>query len=517
MLKNLFIIFCTIFTSFAHAQLSDLNNLANGEITNFQTLFDKKDKVFGYAAVYDLGKIDKFTKKFQFYIFDKNLNQILNQEVKTEAEVINFSAFIDMFGTLKVLPYSEKGYEPNYKKYAIDIYNNTIKEYHNECYIEGKMEVCKDELNKEQLEKKRKLELKYNGSFEDADVYNLENKEKFVIKNNYAEKKRIFFSDQFEAIKYDVNNAQVWTFKDEKSLVVNENRNYYTLHYDTTCLQIMRFNYLKKDFKSADFMCIDMKTGKLLNITNNRQFNEETYLSFNNMLSGTRTKYIGNTKEYQNNMQYIAGKMSNTTTWKTLFKERGIVKMVFDKKGASPVFSEFVYTDLKKWFPEISTEGNLNGFSPVIIDVFQFDNGKITLLYEQFKIGSDFWKGQVPIVDDLMLVDLDENLKVTSAELVAKQKTKNAVSEYLYSQFINDDKDVVFFYIDDIKNEKTGKKDIILYINKITGDELIQDEMPITSKTNSIYPKIAKEGYILLREYNKEAKYNQVRLEKLNF
>jgi hypothetical protein len=45
------------------------------------------------------------------------------------------------------------------------------------------------------------------------------------------------------------------------------------------------------------------------------------------------------------------------------------------------------------------------------------------------------------------------------------------------------------------------------------------EEIAISSRKEKfsidIFP--AKEGYILMREYNEKEKYNQVRLEKLNF
>ncbi len=45
-----------------------------------------------------------------------------------------------------------------------------------------------------------------------------------------------------------------------------------------------------------------------------------------------------------------------------------------------------------------------------------------------------------------------------------------------------------------------------------------QEIIPISEKDNyQVMPYVAKEGYILLREYNNKDKYNKIRLEKLNY
>jgi hypothetical protein len=59
---------------------------------------------------------------------------------------------------------------------------------------------------------------------------------------------------------------------------------------------------------------------------------------------------------------------------------------------------------------------------------------------------------------------------------------------------------------------------LILGINTIINGKLSEEKIPLTAKKKySIYPQPAKEGYIMLREYNEKDKYNQIRLEKLNY
>ena len=78
---------------------------------------------------------------------------------------------------------------------------------------------------------------------------------------------------------------------------------------------------------------------------------------------------------------------------------------------------------------------------------------------------------------------------------------------------------MVFFYKDYLKDDETKDKNWNLYINTIINGKFSQEQVQISSKEDKyfIYPYIAKEGYILLNEFNKKDKYNQIRLEKLNY
>ena len=62
-----------------------------------------------------------------------------------------------------------------------------------------------------------------------------------------------------------------------------------------------------------------------------------------------------------------------------------------------------------------------------------------------------------------------------------------------------------------------GKKEYELLINSIKNNAVQTEKIPLTSaKKYAIIPRPAKEGYIMLNEYNEKDKYNQIRLERLN-
>ena len=124
--------------------------------------------------------------------------------------------------------------------------------------------------------------------------------------------------------------------------------------------------------------------------------------------------------------------------------------------------------------------------------------------------------GNVAKATDLVYFSTDKNFKIKEVKLFSKDKSVGYNSDYLFSQYINDGNDVAFFYRDYQKDED-GEKNWNLYINTIKKGVYSQEKIPISSKENSIVPYVAKEGYILLREYNKNSKYNGVRLERLNY
>ena len=93
---------------------------------------------------------------------------------------------------------------------------------------------------------------------------------------------------------------------------------------------------------------------------------------------------------------------------------------------------------------------------------------------------------------------------------------------FLFSQYIKDQTGAVFFFYDVVResslNSFNSTQKIFLGINTILSGKLTEEKIPLSAKKKySIHPHQAKEGYIMLQEFNEKDKYNQVRLEKLNY
>jgi len=74
----------------AFSQTQDLASLASGQNVGMNALFDTKDNLYGYVAMYSLGKTDKKTQKFEYVLLDKNLNPVANKEFEANLLVANY-------------------------------------------------------------------------------------------------------------------------------------------------------------------------------------------------------------------------------------------------------------------------------------------------------------------------------------------------------------------------------------------------------------------------------------------
>ncbi|HBK82373.1 MAG TPA: hypothetical protein DDZ41_02060, partial [Flavobacterium sp.] len=173
--------------------------------------------------------------------------------------------------------------------------------------------------------------------------------------------------------------------------------------------------------------------------------------------------------------------------------------------------------NLKKYIPKINKTGYVeNGYYLNLKDVFFMENGSVNILTEKFKPEGQYNRMKTT---DLVFISTNPDFQIDLVKTLEKEKSKNQYTDYMFSQEINDKKDVVFFYKDYQKNDETKDKNWILFINTLIEGTFNQEKVVISSKNEKYItlPYIAKEGYILMREYNEKDKYNQIRLERLNY
>ena len=199
-------------------------------------------------------------------------------------------------------------------------------------------------------------------------------------------------------------------------------------------------------------------------------------------------------------------------------KHLGYDRMLIDKKTLEIDLKTFTWQQDVSKFIEVGRNGEIDGYSLLPRDYFFMENGSVAFLFEKGKL-STF--GAKPIKSDMVLVTTDKDFKVKEVITLEKKKERNGPNEYLFSQYINNKKDVVFYYEDTKKEKENDVKDRVtyLYINTIIDGQYNQETIKMASKNEKYFvsPYPAKDGYILLREYNEKEKYNQIRLEKLNY
>ncbi len=196
-------------------------------------------------------------------------------------------------------------------------------------------------------------------------------------------------------------------------------------------------------------------------------------------------------------------------------KNLGVYNITLDKNG-----NELS----KKYHPWSEIASNLDanqygvvkkGYYLTPMKIFVMKDGSFAYLAEKFKDNSATIGA--PKSSDFVLFNFDGNGDFKKNFVIEKDKTKWAKNDYLFHQYIKDNSGVVFFFRDYKKDNETKDKNWILGINTILNGEFKQEVIPISSEDYFIQPIPAKEGYILLREYNEKNKFDQIRLERLNY
>jgi len=214
---------------------------------------------------------------------------------------------------------------------------------------------------------------------------------------------------------------------------------------------------------------------------------------------------------------YVMGNYSpyskNDFNWE---KNLGIYRMELDVNGKEVS---------KKYYPWNEFTGDLEtnkygkaekGFYLTPMRYFIFNDGSFSHLTEKFKDASTLGYGTIKSTD-FVLFNFDKEGKLIGKNLIEKDQTKAVKNDFLFHQYIKDNSGVVFFFRDYKKDDETRDKNWILGINTILNGSFKEEVIPISSDDFFIQPIPAKEGYILLREFNKKSEFDQLRLERLNY
>lgn len=196
----------------------------------------------------------------------------------------------------------------------------------------------------------------------------------------------------------------------------------------------------------------------------------------------------------------------------------GYYQFVIDKTTQEVEWRGFTFSELKDDLKKIDAFGKVEkGFYLKLRAIYTFESGATAILTEKYKYNTGSFGSRTPKTRDFVMIIFDEDFKKKQIEVIEKDKSTWSFSDLLFSQYLNDKKDYVFFYQDYRKDDRTKDKNWVLGINTIIDGTFKNEEIPMTSKDFTLIPYVAKQGYILLREFNKKAEHNQIRLERLNF
>jgi len=510
-MKKIYFLLFGLFQTLSYSQTQDLTTLAAGDHVGMNALFDDKDNLYGYVSLYSYGKAGDRTKKFEYVILDKNLNPVANKEFEGDITAASYLGYVDFKGQIILKPSmmdyslvkSREVFTP--VSMVIDPKTNTIKRKIYYDYLEdGTFKEINEPKNwkaqrKENREEKKEKGYNYVsavGEVKEGGYFAIEYKDYGKYVNNNS------------IIKFDDNKKELWRYKYNTDGSKKVFSTLSVLERDENYMYCI----MKKaddDKKSFSLVVIDMKTGKE---TANKPITglSDTTIDLIDSFSLGYGSSLDNDKTFDDKIVLLG---RNFTKYDFI----GYARMMVNKSDFTVDTKEINFRpDFASFLPKINANGMVeSGYMLQTKDMYFMNDGSVGILTEKYKPAGQY---NAPKTTDLVYVYTDKDFKIKNVQVFEKEKTKWVNSDYLFSQYLNGGKDVVFFYRDYQKDEVTRQKKWNLFINTVIDGKFKQEIIPISEKDNyAVTPYVGKEGYILLREYNEKEKFNKIRLEKLNY
>ncbi|MCW3160509.1 hypothetical protein [Chryseobacterium oryctis] len=509
-MKKIYLLVFGLLQTLYYSQTQDLTTLASGEHVGMNALFDDKDNLYGYVSLYSYGKSGDKTKKFEYVILDKNLNPVANKEFDGDITAAAYLGFVDFKGKIILQP-SQMDYSLVKSKelftpfsMVIDPKTNTIsRKVYYDYQQDGSFKEINQPKNWKEEKKENKEERKEKGYNYVSAVVEIKEGGYFAVEyNDYGK-----YVNNNSLIKFDENKKEIWRYKyntngDKKnystiSILEKDDKNIYTI-----------LKKVNSDKKTFSLVVLDMKTGK--EIANNPiiGLSDNTIDYIDSFYSAYQK--IDNDKTFDDKIVLVGRNYAPT-------ESTGYVRMMINKSDFNVDIKVLNFkADMSKFLPKINAYGYVeSGYFLQTKDLYFMSDGSVGILTEKYKPATQY---TAPKTTDLVYIYTDKDFKIKDLKVFEKEKSKWVNSDYLFSQYLNDGKDVVFFYRDYQKDEVTKQKKWNLFINTVIDGQFKQEIVPISEKDSyTVTPYVGKEGYILLREINEKEKFNKIRLEKLNY
>lgn len=512
-MRILFIIILNFLSMSLFAQGNMLSQYANGTFVDSKVIYDsEKDDVYGYLLLYKKDKKASDVYEYEYVILDNTLNKISSLVVDQRImgnifakEICLARKFNDkiIFGTYDDVTNNQiftMG-PMNTTYFTFDI--NKV-EFSPNFYFHGNEKL----LN----ETSRELEVKYEHLFR-RDVIKPINS-KYLLNFTFADYDAIF------KIYFNLNKI-----------------------FDDRLKKINGFSLLDKDFKVLWTHSYNSDVKKSFDEYQLMMSGEESFVMLKTIHNGSKSiKFIEVFRikdgKLLNSIPYINDDFSkkivrldtegeNFNIIMNLYKLKdkkllsqdilGFSKLSIDKNTGQLVSNENVLWDtFAKHFQikkptksgKIHKEGNL-----LMRDFITLNSGNHLALFEVAEI-----KKKEDILKDLYFIEFDKNLNILKIDKQQREANSSMkygrINSHRFTQKLNTKGDFVFYYdIYEKENKKlTHKLGISTYVN----NAITHQKVSLVKGKSKIEPVIAKNGYILLMEYDTKNKAVEQRLEKIN-
>ncbi len=515
-MKKCIVILLLLTSLNSFTQTSDLGSVSTGGFLGFSALFDDDEKLFGYLAIYFKGKESPTTEKFEYVYFDKNLNKVANNDFVAQNYVNGYNAFVNKKGNLELVPILDL--EKYYKAKKQSIKTNKIINLADNSIVDKPLMVYEDDklvdLDLNLTEKERESNLKKYLSSKSyiprSEVIELEDEAMLVSIHKHNPYKGMRYD--FGIIKFDRNKKELWRYEFNKDKKNKTEQSVDIIYFDYKSIYLLEKTTIKKDV-SFKLLKINIDSGvKEIDLPING-YSEESLESLR--LFDNSIDKIYNKRKFDDKVVFVGRIIGSLYS-----PDKGCFRMIIDKNTNEVKFDDLYFSEIQSYI-SYNNKGSVDkdGYMLIPRDFYFFKDSSVGIMFEKMKGGgvSIMGFGGGIKTTDLVYIETNENFKPKQVKVFEKDKSKGYMnSDYLFSQYINEGNDIAFFYRD-YQKESDGEKNWNLFINSVKNGVYSQEKIPISSKENSIIPYVAKEGYILLREYNKKSKYNGIRLERLNY
>lgn len=500
-MKRILLIPVFFLISFANAQMQDLAGLAEGRMVYSTILSNSNGDLFGYMFFFDQGNTDEKTKQFEYVFLDKNLNKVSNGNYTEVAYPGLGDYFYDCTYMGNDIVIS--------KFYGSNIMGNIFPAL---TFIRT-ISLDTSQVSQEFIYKNGEFEKLGFKNADEIKQYYKEHELKYIIHGINIQDFNGFFVT--EDRKYSFMEKELKAFDADKKLkwshAYNENgdkKNYKTFKvFDVNegLITAGQANVVKGKADVYNLVSLDMKTGQKLFTYKLEDSDSEFTHTINISHYGDKIYIAGNYGPYS----------KYGFNWE---KNLGVYRIILDKSGNE--LSKKYYT-----WKEIASDLKANKYGNVEKGYylypkrfFIFKDGSFSLLTEKFKNNTNVFIGvNVPKATDMVLFNFNSEGDFKGNVLLEKEYSSWVINDYLFHQYINDDTGVVFFFRDYKKHQESRDKNWVLGINTILNGEFKQETIALPPDDLDIQVMPAKEGYILLQEIKDKDKFNQIRLEKLNY
>ena len=520
-----FILLFVVFSLASNAQIQNLYEMSQGKLQYSRILFDN-NSLWGYFYLYELD-VMKDSTKMEYIVLDKNLNRLYNgtfNAIKYKDQV--FSSYLTKYencilmGKNLVLDISvhkggaTSGYSlVHNSNRIINLQEDTVSEeyiyrYYDKKFILVPSTALSYSNRNDSLGNKILVDPIHGGG-----------KSGFLIRRVGG---LIYMTRNQSDIRfYSADREFKWQYNFDS--IPAKRSNYMKIKKHTSIeylfMDSLRLYFLETTYNNSDkdlayqFIALDINTGQKSAEYCIQTDTTQYFHSLNFRLLGDTIAIYG---RHYHNPKLNKGSYYN-----------GCYRILLDKN------CRVIDKDYNTWAdvstPEITISNKLkiNKTRKItaLNTMLMFDDGSMSVVNRAYKsqfflasLISAFSLGIINVdaayYKDLYFININRNFE--PAGIVTAPMNKSKLSDnYLFAQYHDNNMAAVVCYKNLIKKGIDYETELV--INTIKNNEGMTERIPLTSANKYvILPNPAKDGYIMLNEFNEKDKYNQIRLERLN-